>query len=256
MYKLLYLASRNPAVSIEDWPRTWRSHAVYVSQFPAMETELCSLFYCCRIVGPALEGEPVHLPTVSSGHEGVAVVTSPKLSNLTESLVSPEDQLKVEADELRVFGQRVHGNIAFTCTESLVRPGTQGKAAVFRFLKAKDGVSRSEFNRAWEEHSRTERQILSRVNGAGLAARNELVRDPPAALPFDGIAETWFATSDDAVRSLIDGSQNEIVDSLAEFCDVDRTITMLTRVCHSWQQALAGEANPPPPGASRSRQIG
>lgn len=238
MYKLLYLARRNPSISIEDWPRTWRSHAVFASQFAALEAELRSLFYCCRIVEPTLDGEPIDLPGVTNCHDGVAVVASPKLSNLVESLVSPEDQLRIEEDERRVFGQLVHGNIAFACTERLILPGPHGEAAIFRFLKARDGLSRAAFNDVWGgAHAGTERAVLSGTDGVVLAAHNELVRDPPAALPFDGIAETWFATREDAIRSLTDGSQHAIAQSLSEFCEMDSSVTMLTRVCHSWKQS-------------------
>jgi hypothetical protein len=39
-YKLIYLARRAATVSREDWPRTWKSHAIFASQFPVLEAEI------------------------------------------------------------------------------------------------------------------------------------------------------------------------------------------------------------------------
>ncbi len=44
-YKLVYLARRAKTVGREDWPRTWKSHAVFASQFPSMEASLNWLRY-------------------------------------------------------------------------------------------------------------------------------------------------------------------------------------------------------------------
>ena len=55
-YKLIYLARRAATVAREDWPRTWKSHAIFASQFPVMESEIRWLRYCNRIDVPMLEG--------------------------------------------------------------------------------------------------------------------------------------------------------------------------------------------------------
>ena len=41
-YKMHYLARRAKNVAWEDWPRTWKSHAIFASQFPAMDGTIVS----------------------------------------------------------------------------------------------------------------------------------------------------------------------------------------------------------------------
>ena len=61
-YKMIYLARRNPSCKAEDWPRHWRSHAVYCSQFPAIGAPISSLHYCSRQLKPTLNGTPFEPP--------------------------------------------------------------------------------------------------------------------------------------------------------------------------------------------------
>ena len=61
-YKLIYLARRAATVSRDDWPRTWKSHAIFASQFPVLESKIEWMRYCNRIDQPTLDGEPVDVP--------------------------------------------------------------------------------------------------------------------------------------------------------------------------------------------------
>ena len=53
-YKMLYLARRAATVSWEDWPRTWKSHAIFASQFPAMSGTIDWMRYTTRVDDPSL----------------------------------------------------------------------------------------------------------------------------------------------------------------------------------------------------------
>ena len=52
--KLIYLARRAATVVRDDWPPTWRSHAVFASQFPALEANISWLRYCNRVDQPVI----------------------------------------------------------------------------------------------------------------------------------------------------------------------------------------------------------
>ncbi len=60
--KLIYLARRAEGVSREDWPSTWRSHAIFASQFPVLDPDIDWMRYCNRIevevpgISPAMTG--------------------------------------------------------------------------------------------------------------------------------------------------------------------------------------------------------
>ena len=91
-YKLVYLAHRAVTVSREEWPRTWKSHAVFASQFAVAGSRIEWMRYCNRIDAPEIDGEPVELPMVSQGHDGVALINNgqnePSLSPLPEVTTS------------------------------------------------------------------------------------------------------------------------------------------------------------------------
>jgi len=56
-------------------------------------------------------------------------------------------------------------------------------------------------------------------------AHNRPIHDPLPLFPFDAISDCWFASENDAVRALLEPA---IARDLAEFCDPDRSATMLT----------------------------
>jgi hypothetical protein len=213
MYKLIYLARRNPTVAREDWPRTWRSHAVFASQFPVIESGIEYMRDCNRIDG-------VDLPDLSTAHDGVAMCASPKLEGINGIGFSAEDRPKIDQDELRVFDM-LTPKFSYYCEEDVLRDGPIGEAAVWRFLKRRPDLSRAEFAARWDEHRPTPPTATRYV-------RNHPVHDPLPLFPFDGIGECWFASVEDAVASVSGGARTP------EFADPDGCVTMLTSVVHRW----------------------
>jgi hypothetical protein len=235
-YKLIYLARRNPQIPPEDWPRAWRSHAVFASQFPVIGARISSLFYCSRIHEPALDGARVDPPGASRDYDGAAIVASPSPEGLGGEL-KPEDRARIFEDERRVFAD-LTPTFSFHCQETLVRGGPQGAAAVVRFLARKPGTSEGDFLDRWG--GRHAEVAAAAADAAGAVTRyvqNRLREEPPPGYPFDGIEETWFRTAEDATRVLQNAAFASVTADLAEFCDMDRSVTLLTHVIHRWPRA-------------------
>jgi hypothetical protein len=232
-FKFIYLAKRNPTVSEAEWPRAWRAHQKFASQFPSIGAAVNSLFYCSRIFHPTLDGMPFETPDADREHDGVAVVAADSQEALAGQL-SPEDRARIEQDELRAFAT-TSPSFSFFCQETMVWGGEPGQAAVVRFLKSKASLSAEAFADRW---NRDHANIATRAAGvAGTVVRyvhNELIVPPPPAYPIDGICETWFATGEEAARSLADDTFAPVIRDLAEFCDVEHSITMLTEVIYRW----------------------
>ena len=232
-YKMIYLARRNPDCKAEDWPRHWRSHAVYCSQFPAIGAPISSLHYCSRQLKPTLNGTPFDPPGVAD-YDGVAIVASGTADSFGGNDLPPGLRDKIDADERRVFST-LTPNFSFLTEEVLVLGGKPGKAAVIRFLSRKSGGSREDFlAHLGGVHADIARQA---VRASGTVARyvhNRLRQEPPQGFPFDAIAETWFASAEDAAHSLADDAFAPLTRDLATFCDMKQTVTMLTYVTHSW----------------------
>ena len=226
-HKLVYLARRAATVAREDWPRTWRSHAIFASQFPVLEASIDWMRYCNRV-------DDVDIPGLSAAHDGVSVAAAETPEALTGAGFSGEERDRIDADELRVFDM-LTPHFTFHCREETLRDGIKGEAALFTFLVRKPGLDHAEFDARWNGPHRAAAD--SALAGAAAVTRyvhNRPVHDPLPLFPFDGIAEAWFATVDDAVHALRGGQLDPLRDDLATFCDMERSEAVLTKVCHRW----------------------
>jgi hypothetical protein len=202
---------------------------VFASQFPVIGARISSLFYCSRVHEPALEGARVDPPGASRDYDGAAIVASPSAEGLGGQL-TPEDRARIFADERRVFAD-LTPTFSFHCQEMLVRGEAQGAAAVVRFLARKPGTSREDFLARWRGHAEVAAAAAATVTRY---VQNRLREEPPPGYPFDGVEETWFATVEDATRALMDEAFAPVTADLADFCDMDRSVTLLTHVIHRW----------------------
>jgi len=223
MYKLIYLARRNPAVSREDWPETWRSHATFANKFAFVANDITYSCYCNRIDHPTLEGRNVDLPGLSQDHDGVALGVSHTVETLQGGGFSSEERDLIDKDELRVFDM-LTPNFSFYCTETVLKDGRYGEYGIFRFLARKPDLSPKEFEARFNgKHA----EIASGALDGSVVryAHNRPIHDPLPLFPFDAIVDCWFPSEDDAVRALLDPA---IAQDLERFCDTDRSVTMLT----------------------------
>lgn len=230
---MIYLARRNPSIAAEDWPRTWRSHAAYAAQILTLDARLTSLFYCSRVLNPMLDGAPFAPPDAARSYDGVAIVSS-DTDEVPQAEMTPEVRAKIDQDELRVFSTYVP-RFSFSCEEVLAHGSAPGKSAVIRFLARKPGTAREAFCARWGgRHAEIARRA---ADASGIVARyvhDSLIAEPPPGYPFDGIAETWFASTEDAVRSFVNEALAPIVQDMPAFCDQTRSVTLLTNVIHRW----------------------
>ena len=59
---------------------------------------------------------------------------------------------------------------------------------------------------------------------------NQVTEEPPPGYPFDAVTETWFTNTDDAAGSFADGALAPLSRQLPAFCDIERSVTLLTSV--------------------------
>lgn len=230
-YKMLYLARRAKGVAWEDWPRTWKSHAIFASQFPAMSGTIDWMRYTTRIDDPALGDLPV-----SRDHDGVSVAEAPVLDTFYGKGFTPEQRALIDQDELRVF-DRYTPEFSFWATETRYVDGPVGEAAVFRFLKRRPGVSREAYDAHLQgAHGGVCASVASSL-GVQRWALNNTVDGPPVDFPFEAIEESWFPTIEDGARALTAPAMRQVTDDLAEVCDLDSSITMFTRPTHRWPKS-------------------
>jgi hypothetical protein len=225
---MLYLARRAPTVAWDEWPRTWKSHAIFASQFPAMSGTIDWVRYTTRVDDPAL-GDL----SVSSEYDGVSVVEAPEIDTLYGRGFSPEQRALIDQDELRVFDRHTP-QFSFYCTATRVLAGPLGEAAIFRFLRRKADVSRDAFERHLQgEHARLCAEAADTL-GAQRWVLNMTIDAPPPDLPFEAIDECWFATVHRAAGALTAPAAARLNEDLGNVCQIERNVTMLTRPTHRW----------------------
>lgn len=233
-YKLVYLARRARTVSREDWPRNWRSHAVFASQFPAMEANISWLRYCNRIDQPSIDGEAVELPQLSANHDGVAVAASPSFTGIKGGGFSPEDQARIDEDERRVFDM-LTPNFTYFATETVVKDGPLGKAALFHFLPRAPDMPKEDFAEFYRnEHPAKASRATAGITGLTRAVLNHPLHDPLPLFPFDGISEYWFEKADDAARAVADGALDDVLNHVQALCAPGCIVQAMTLVSHRW----------------------
>lgn len=227
-YKLLYLARRANNVAWEDWPKTWKSHAIFASQFPAMSGTIDWMRYTTRVDDPIVADLPV-----SRDHDGVSVAEAPELDTFKGMGFTPEQRAQIDEDELRVF-DRYTPEFSFYCEEQRLVDGHLGEAALFVFLHRKQGVPRDVYD-AYLKGEYAHQCIESAYTlGVQRWALNHTVDPAPPDFPYDAIQECWFATVEDAARALTSPEMESLFASLSVCCDRDACITMLTRPTHRW----------------------
>jgi hypothetical protein len=216
-YKLVYLARRAAGVSREDWPRTWKSHAVFASQFPVLESGIEWMRYCNR--------SELAAPGLSLVHDGVAVCGGSSLESLNGTGFAAEDRTRIDVDERRVFDM-LTPNFTFYCEEDIVRDGPLGECALFRFLAPRAGMDVAAFRTAWGATSMASAHAVRMV-------RNRPVHVPLPMFPFAGIEEYWFPDLKAARAAL--ATPLSAFDTA--YCDPGASLAILTEVCHRWPRA-------------------
>jgi EthD domain len=234
LYKLIYLERRNPNLTREEWPATWRSHSTFAGQFSRMRGGMKYSRYCNRIDAPTLNGVRVDLQDVSAAHDGVAVACSDKLELLQGGGFTTKERARIQHDELRVF-DRLTPECSFHCTERPVKDGEVGEAVVFRFLARDPDIPRISFTeRLTGEHAAVAQRAVDGLRSVTRYTHNSPLHRPLPHFPFDAISECWFESVECAVRALKNGELGAIERDLREFCDLERGVTMLCDVCNRW----------------------
>lgn len=230
-YKLIYLARRNPTVSRADWPKVWRSHSKFASQFPGLPAGITFARYCNRIEQPTLDGLPVNLAGLSVAHDGASIGVSDSIALLQGGAFTDAQMRLIEQDERRVF-DRLTVEFSFYCTETPVRDGPAGEAVVFQFLARPPDIPRVTFReRLSGDHARIVKQMLAQSGSITRYTHNFPLHLPLSDFPFEAISECWYTTVDDAVRSLRDGTLSPVQQDLAAFTDPVRNVWLLTDIC-------------------------
>jgi hypothetical protein len=94
-------------------------------------------------------------------------------------------------------------------------------------------MSRVNFrDRLLTKHVKVALNTIGPLNSITRYVHNMPLHEPPHPLfPFEAISECWYASADDAVRSVTESQLAPVEQDLKDFCDVTNSVVMLTKVC-------------------------
>jgi len=171
----IYLTRRNPSIVEEDWPRTWRSHAVFVGGL-GIGGPIELMLYCSRVFG-------VDAPGLNTDYDGVALLRYATIEDTVRELPS-DVQEQVDRDELRVFEKNIPGVTVYA--EQTVATGADPSGfVVLRFYG--DGA-----------------EVGEAAASALRFVRSDVYGDRPEGSEFATITENWFETPEQALATVGD----------------------------------------------------
>jgi len=226
VWKMIYLARRNPQVSAEDFPQAWREHSALGRQCRNVGERVKSVMQCSRVLDVAMPGAAQDYDGVNllqlRDHESAAAIWS-----------DAETLAVMRPDEPRVFSTYVR-NFTLVCREQVHRDGPRGGIGLIAFLRRRADLSPDQFQQAWPDAAAAGLVLPGPLTQASRVVDNEVVDPPPPGYAFDTILECWFESL--AVLDQAFGGQDlrhTWPAPMAALLDLPASVFMLTHVTHS-----------------------
>lgn len=234
--KVIYLAKRNPALSIEAFPARWRQHSLLAGSMASIRPGFASVAQCVNLHDRTV------VPRASLAYDGVNLLTLAHPDFASEMWQSDEVHELVLPDELETFSTYVR-HFSLTTREHIASPGAMQGFCLILFLKR-------DRNLALDAFARTLIDIHGTVAAGARRAVVNLVTDRQPGYNFDAVTELWFASSDEA-RLFIEAPAygGAYLARRHSICDEWRTVTMMTRVNYA-RPPLTVTPNLSPSGAT------
>jgi hypothetical protein len=215
--KVVYLARRNPSLSIADFPARWRQHSLLAGSMPSIRPGFAQVAQCINLYDRAV------VPRAALNYDGVNLLTLSGPEFATLMWQSDEVQELILPDELATFASYVR-YFSLTTLEYPVSDSPMRPFCLISFLKRDRKLGMEEFKTALiDAHAEMAR-------GKRRAVVN-IVTDRQPGYNFDAITELWFESEADAIETTQCTSYvNAYLPRRLEICDEWRTVVMMTRI--------------------------
>lgn len=222
IWKRAYLIRRNPSLTAAEFPARWRQHSDLGGTFPEIRMRNRKLNYC--LVDHAA-GERIGADRTFDG-VGLLWLRSPEM--LDTPIADKTAIPTMRADELKVFHQPAFASSVMLEEHVLAETGAP-PVALLTFVRRAAGSNRVDFAAAWMKNGLAATVAPSTVRRQ---VRSTAVLEP--TIDFDGLAELWFDTIEDAVAA---GNDPQLREALAPpgLVDAGATMRLLTVTCHERQ---------------------
>lgn len=218
--KLIYLARRNPALSLEQFPRRWRQHALLGGSLPSLRGNFVQVAQCLNLYDRAV------VPRASLDFDGVNLLTLKDRSVATAMNQNDDVHDIMLPDELATFSTYVR-HFSLPSVEQVVNGGPMQLYCLVTFLKRDRHLDVAAFGAAMIE-------ALGAASRSGGRSVVNLVEDRPPGYNFDAITENWFANVEEATSITRTPDYKAYLARRSALCDEARSVAMMTRINHSW----------------------
>ncbi|GAA3996065.1 hypothetical protein GCM10022279_19680 [Comamonas faecalis] len=222
LWKMIYLARRNPRLAPEDFAAAWREHSALGRNCTNVQQRVRSVAQCTRLLDALPDG-------CSSGFDGVNLMALRDRASADAIWSDPETLATMRPDEPRVFDRYVR-ECALVAREQVLHGGsggTAGCAAVLTaFLKRRDRVAAEDFERALP--------LAPQPWSAVRASRLNIVEPGrPPGHDWDAVLEWWFEDAQQLVQSLAARPLRGALPLLYRtVCESGASLFLATRVSH------------------------
>jgi hypothetical protein len=227
VWKMIYLARRNPQLSAEAFPQAWREHSALGRQCRNVGERVISVMQCSRVldptvlVGAALDYDGVNLLHLRDRESAAAIWNDAE----TLAIMRP--------DEPRVFSTYVR-DFSLVCREQVLRDGPRGAIGLIGFLRRRAELSIAGFQQAWHGAVAVSLVTPGPLRQATRIVNNDVVDLPPPGYAYDAIVECWFESMA-ALEQAFDPRdlRAQLPPAMSALLDLPGSVFMLTRVTHS-----------------------
>ena len=227
VWKMIYLARRNPMLAAEQFPQAWREHSALGRQCRNVGQRVKSVAQCSRVLDAALPG-------ASATYDGVNLMVLADRESASAIWGDPETLAVMKPDEPRVFDRYVR-EFTLVCREQLLRDAPRTPVLLCAFLRRRADLSAAEFRLSWIAAGPGSQLLRGPLGQAHRVVHNEVVDMPPPGYEYDLIVEWWFESVQELQRAVGDAPDLPalLAPPLAGLLDMPNSVFMLTRVTHA-----------------------
>lgn len=226
IWKMIYLARRNPRLQAEEFPQAWREHSALGRQCRNVGQRVKSVAQCARVLELAVPG-------TRSDYDGVNLLVLADRDSASAIWSDPETLAIMKPDEPRVFDRYVR-EFTLVCREDVLREAPRSGVVLHGFLAMATGVTEP----FWRQDAVRAGLTQGLWSTAVRVVLNTVVDTPPPGYAFAATVEWWFPSLQDAESALRPAAGRSGLAAWAEGSaldgrlDAQASVFLLTQVTH------------------------
>ena len=224
VWKMIYLARRNPQLAAADFPQAWREHSALGRSCSNVQTRVRSVAQCVRLLD-------AHWPaTLHHGYDGVNLLHLSDRASADAIWHDRQTLAVMRPDEPRVFDRYVRDCALVAREQRLLAPppadSGQANAVLLAFLKRRPGIDPAAWQHTLSQPTRPWPEL-------GASAINWVEPERPPGYDYDAILEYWFSDAEQLTQALANAAATQPwLAQRQTDCDLAASVLIPTYISH------------------------